>query len=220
MKKVRVQDAVGMVLCHDMTEIVPGRFKGRAFKKDYRHFNIKTVVGANDFASMEEVLTRRYGRLIEEGQPLPDLIVIDGGKGQLSFAFAALEKLGLRGKVSVVGLAKRMEEVYYPGDPFPHYLDKTGESLRILMHIRDEAHRFGITFHRQKRSINFLKSELENVPGLGRTSIERLLKKYRTLSRMARTPEAELAELIGAGRARILLDYLDNRSSGDKRPES
>lgn len=185
---------------------------GRPSKRDYRHFNIKTVIGANDFASMEEVLTRRYGRLLEEGQPLPDLIVIDGGKGQLSFAFAALEKLGLRGKVSVVGLAKRMEEVYFPGDSFPHYLDKTGESLRILMHIRDEAHRFGITFHRQKRSINFLKSELENVPGLGKTSIDRLLKKYRTLARMGRTPEPELAELIGPQRARVLLDYLSAKS--------
>lgn len=185
---------------------------GRPSKRDYRHFNIKTVIGANDFASMEEVLTRRYGRLLDEGLPLPDLIVIDGGKGQLSFAFAALEKLGLRGKVSVVGLAKRMEEVFFPGDPFPHYLEKTGESLRILMHIRDEAHRFGITFHRQKRSINFLKSELESVPGLGKTSIDRLLKKYRTLTRMGRTPETELAELIGAGRARTLLDYLNSRA--------
>lgn len=186
---------------------------GRPSRKEYRHFNIKTVVGANDFASMEEVLTRRYGRLLAEDQPLPDLIVIDGGKGQLSFAFSALEKLGLRGKVSVVGLAKRMEEVYFPGDPLPHYLDKTGESLRILMHIRDEAHRFGITFHRQKRSINFLKSELESVPGLGKTSIDRLLKKYRTLARMARTPESELAELIGASRARILLDFLRTRTA-------
>lgn len=186
---------------------------GRPSRKEYRHFNIKTVVGANDFASMEEVLTRRYSRLLAEGHPLPDLIVIDGGKGQLSFAFSALEKLGLRGKVSVVGLAKRMEEVYFPGDPLPHYLDKTGESLRILMHIRDEAHRFGITFHRQKRSINFLKSELESVPGLGKTSIDRLLKKYHTLARMARTPESELAELIGASRARALLHFLSTRSS-------
>lgn len=185
---------------------------GRPSRKEYRHFNIKTVVGANDFASMEEVLTRRYGRLLAEGQPLPDLIVIDGGKGQLSFAFLALEKLGLRGKVSVVGLAKRMEEVYFPGDPLPHYLDKTGESLRILMHIRDEAHRFGITFHRQKRSIHFLKSELESVQGLGKTSIDRLLKKYRTMARMARTPEAELAELIGAARARALLEFLHHRN--------
>lgn len=184
---------------------------GRPSKKEYRHFNIKTVIGANDFASMEEVLYRRYSRMLEEQQPLPDLIVIDGGKGQLSFAFAALERLGLRGKVSVVGLAKRMEEVYFPGDSFPHYLEKTGESLRIMMHIRDEAHRFGITFHRQKRSINFLKSELEEVAGLGKTSIDRLLKKYRTLARMKKTPETELAELIGAQRARALLDYLNEK---------
>lgn len=184
---------------------------GRPSRKEYRHFNIKTVIGANDFASMEEVLYRRYSRMLEEGQPLPDLIVIDGGKGQLSFAFTALERLGLRGKLSVVGLAKRMEEVYFPGDSFPHYLDKTGESLRIMMHIRDEAHRFGITFHRQKRSINFLKSELEEVSGLGKTSIDRLLKRYRTMARMKKTPEEELAELIGAQRARALLDYLNQK---------
>ncbi len=182
---------------------------GRPSKREYRHFNIKTVVGANDFASMEEVLTRRYSRLTEQGEPLPDLIVIDGGKGQLSSAMTALEGIGLRGRVTVIGLAKRMEEVFFPGDPVPHYLDKSSESLRILMHIRDEAHRFGISFHRQKRSIQFLRSDLENVPGLGKTSIDRLLKKYRTLARMRRTPEAELAELIGAARARALREYFD-----------
>lgn len=188
---------------------------GKPSKKEYRHFNIKTVIGANDFASMEEVLTRRYSRMLTEGEELPDLIVIDGGKGQLSFALKAIEKLGLWGEIPMIGLAKRMEEVYFPGDSMPHYLDKTGETLRILMHIRDEAHRFGITFHRQKRSIHFLKSELENVPGLGKTSIERLLKKYRTTARMKKTPETELAELIGARRARALLDYLtdSNKSS-------
>lgn len=182
---------------------------GKPSKREYRHFNIKTVVGANDFASMEEILTRRYSRVLEEEGDLPDLIVIDGGKGQLSFAFAAIERLGLRERVSMIGLAKRMEEVYYPGDSLPHYLDKKGETLRILMHIRDEAHRFGINFHRQKRSINFLKSDLEQVPGLGSTSIERLLKKYKTLKRMQATPETELAELVGARRAKILLDYLN-----------
>lgn len=181
---------------------------GKPSKKEYRHFNIKTVEGPNDFASMEEVLTRRYRRMIEEGTPLPDLVVIDGGKGQLSFAFHAIEQLGLRGKLPLIGLAKRMEEVFFPGDPMPHYLDKTGESLRVLMHIRDEAHRFGINFHRQKRSINFLKNDLENVPGLGKTSIEKLLKKYRTLKRMKNTPEPELAALIGSRRARILLEFL------------
>lgn len=181
---------------------------GRPSRKEYRHFNIKTVIGANDFASMEEVLTRRYSRLLAEDEQLPDLVVVDGGKGQLSFAYGALEKLGLQDRIPIVGLAKRMEEVFFPHDSVPHYLDKTSESLRIMMHIRDEAHRFGITFHRQKRSINFLKSELENVEGLGSVSIEKLLKKYRTKARMAAAPEADLAELIGAARARTMLDAL------------
>lgn len=185
---------------------------GRPSKREYRHFNIKTVIGANDFASMEEVLTRRYSRLQAEGEPLPDLIVIDGGKGQLSFAARALDQLGLGGKIRIVGLAKRMEEVFFPGDSLPHYLDKSSESLRIMMHIRDEAHRFGITFHRQKRSINFLKSELENIEGLGKTSIDKLLKRYRTMARMASTDPDELAALIGASRAKALLEALAQRS--------
>ncbi len=182
---------------------------GKPSRREYRHFNIKTVVGANDFASMDEVLSRRYSRLVDQGDPLPDLIVVDGGKGQLSSALAAIERLGLRDQIPMIGLAKRLEELYFPGDPTPHYLDKTGETLRILMHIRDEAHRFGINFHRQKRSAGFLRSELENVPGLGRTSIDRLLKKYRTIGRMRQTPEPELAELIGTARARILMEYLE-----------
>lgn len=189
---------------------------GRPSKREYRHFNIKTVIGANDFASMEEVLTRRYSRLRDEGEPLPDLVVVDGGKGQLSFAYGALKALGLADQIPIVGLAKRMEEVFFPHDSTPHYLDKTSESLRIMMHIRDEAHRFGITFHRQKRSINFLKSELEDVQGLGRVSIDRLLKKYRTTARMATAPHEELAELIGAARATVLLEWLESRKQDRK----
>lgn len=175
-------------------------------KRDYRHYNIKTVVGANDFASMEEIIYRRYSRLIDESEPLPQLVVIDGGKGQLGAALNAFEKLGI--KIPVVGLAKRMEEVYFPGDPVPLYLDKRGESLKILMHIRDEAHRFGITFHRKKRSINFLKSSLEEVPTLGKASIEKLLKKYHTETRMKKASQSELAEIIGAVRAEKLYEFL------------
>lgn len=181
---------------------------GLPAKRDYRHYNIKTVVGANDFASMEEIIHRRYSRLIAEGEELPQLVVIDGGKGQLGAALGAFEKLGIR--IPVVGLAKRMEEVYFPGDSVPLYLDKRSETLKILMHLRDEAHRFGITFHRQKRSINFLKSSLEDVPTLGRASIDKLLKKYRTLSRMKRAPMNELGDLIGMARAEKLMEFLSN----------
>lgn len=175
-------------------------------KRDYRHYNIKTVVGANDFASMEEVIYRRYSRLIAEEESLPQLVVIDGGKGQLGAALNAFEKLDIR--IPVVGLAKRMEEVYFPGDSVPLYLDKRGETLKVLMHIRDEAHRFGITFHRQKRSINFLKSSLEEIPTLGKASIEKLLKKYHTEARMKKASHSELAELIGTTRAEKLLEFL------------
>ncbi len=189
---------------------------GRPSRNEYRHFNIKTVVGANDFASMEEVLTRRYTRLLEEGQALPDLIVIDGGKGQLSFAFEALEKIGLRGRVKVIGLAKRLEEIYYPGDPVPHYLDKNSETLRVLMHIRDEAHRFGITFHRKKRSQAFIRSELDNIPGVGKGSVEKLMKKYRTVMRIKAAPPDELATLIGKAPARALQAYFEDGAAPTK----
>ncbi|MBQ5423839.1 MAG: excinuclease ABC subunit C, partial [Bacteroidales bacterium] len=147
-------------------------------KKDYRHFNIKTVVGANDFASMEEIIFRRYRRLLDEGEPLPQLIVVDGGKVQLSFAVRSLEKLGLIGKVKIVGIAKRLEEIFLPGDDIPLYLDKNSESLKIIQHARDEAHRFGITFHRKKRSDNFLKSELDDIKGIGPKTKEILLKEF------------------------------------------
>lgn len=175
---------------------------GKPFKRDYRHYNIKTVIGANDFASMREIVFRRYKRLLEEGEPLPQLIVIDGGKGQLGAAIEALSELGIQGQIRIVGLAKRLEELFYAGDPTPHYLDKRGETLKVIMQLRDEAHRFGITFHRQKRSIAFLKSELEDIPGLGKVSADKLLKKYKTISRMRKAPFEELSELIGESRAR------------------
>lgn len=182
---------------------------GKPARKEYRHFNIKTVVGANDFASMAEVVTRRYSRVMAEGGELPDLIVIDGGKGQLGFAYAVLKSLGLEDKIAMVGLAKRLEEVFFPNDPTPHYLDKSSESLKILMHIRDEAHRFGITFHRQKRSINFIKSELEEIPGLGKVSVEKLLKKFKTLSKIKKATEEELSAVVGKQRAEAIRTHFD-----------
>ena len=147
----------------------------RPFKKDYRHFNVKTVEGPDDFASMEEVVYRRYKRLLDEEKSLPQLIVIDGGKGQLGAALNSLEKLGLRGKISIIGIAKRLEEIYFPGDSVPLYLDKNSETLKIIQQLRDEAHRFGITFHRDKRSGEFIKSELENISGIGEKTIKALL---------------------------------------------
>ncbi len=179
----------------------------RPSKKEYRHFNVKTVIGANDFASMEEIVSRRYTRLLAEGADLPQLIVVDGGKGQLSFAYEVLRRLGLEQRIAIVGLAKRIEEVYFPHDPLPYYIDRNSEALKVLMHIRDEAHRFGITFHRQKRSLAFIKSELESIPSLGSRSVEKLLKRYRTISRIRRVSFEELSDLIGAHRAEEVVKY-------------
>lgn len=186
---------------------------GKPSRKEYRHFNIKTVVGANDYASMAEVVTRRYTRVLEEGGDLPDLIVIDGGKGQLGFAYRVLQGLGLEHKIAIVGLAERLEEVFFPNDPTPHYLDKTSESLKILMHIRDEAHRFGLTFHRQKRSINFIKSELEEIPGLGKISVEKLLKKFKTLSKIKKASLEDLSDVVGRQRAQGIREYFGDPES-------
>lgn len=183
---------------------------GRPSKKEYRHFNIKSVVGIDDFASMAETLTRRYGRMIDEGTPLPDLIVVDGGKGQLSAAYGVLTNLGIAGKVQIVGLAKRLEEIFYPGDSTPLYLDKSGETLKVLMHIRDEAHRFGITFHRNKRSAGQIKSRLESIPSIGRSSIEKLLKRFKSIKGIRAADFDELVETVGRKRAEALRNYLDD----------
>lgn len=176
-------------------------------KKDYRHFNIKTVVGANDFASMEEIIFRRYRRLLDEGEPLPQLIVVDGGKVQLSFAVRSLEKLGLIGKVKIIGIAKRLEEIFLPGDDIPLYLDKNSESLKIIQHARDEAHRFGITFHRKKRSDNFLKSELDDIKGIGPKTKEILLKEFKTINGIKEASKEKLTETLGAAKAEIIYGY-------------
>ena len=177
---------------------------GRPSRKEYRHFNIKTVVGADDFASMREIVFRRYTRLMAEGQELPDLVSVDGGKGQLSNAYAVLCELGLEKQVPIVGLAKRLEEIYYPGDPMPYYLSRTGEPLKVVCHIRDEAHRFGITFHRQKRSNDFLRSELKGIAGIGPRTVETLLGHFRTVARIRNASDEELIELIGAARTQRL----------------
>lgn len=193
---------------------------GKPSRKEYRHFNIKTVVGANDFASMEEVVTRRYSRLLAEGAELPQLIVVDGGKGQLRFAYETLQRLGLEQQIAIVGLAKRIEEVYFPHDPMPYYIDRNSEALKVLMHIRDEAHRFGITFHRQKRSLAFIKSELEQIPSLGSRSVEKLLQRFRTISRIRKATMDELTEVIGAHRASEVIRYFASapKASTDQNP--
>ncbi len=183
---------------------------GKPSKRDYRHFNIKTVVGPDDFASMEEVVHRRYKRLQEEEQELPQLIVIDGGKGQLSSALKSLDLLGLRGKISIIGIAKRLEEIYYPDDPIPLYLDKKSETLKIIQQLRNEAHRFGITHHRNKRSKSAIQSELSNIDGIGEKTIITLLKKYKSFKRVKNAPFDDLMQLIGKDKAQKLVTYFNN----------
>lgn len=180
---------------------------GKPSKKDYRKFNIKTVEGPNDFASMEEVVFRRYKRLLNEGEELPQLIIVDGGKGQLGSGVKALETLGLRGKIAIVGIAKRLEELFYPGDPIPLYLDKRSETLKIIQQLRDEAHRFGITFHRNKRSKSALNTELESIKGIGEKTVVELLKSFRSLKRVKEASEKSLADVVGSAKAKIVYDY-------------
>ncbi|HPE82985.1 MAG: excinuclease ABC subunit UvrC [Aequorivita sp.] len=183
---------------------------GKPSKKDYRKFNIKTVEGPDDFASMEEVVYRRYKRLLEEEQPLPQLIIIDGGKGQLSSALKSLDKLELRGKIAIIGIAKRLEELFYPNDPIPLYLDKKSETLKIIQQLRNEAHRFGITFHRSKRSKQALNTELETIPGIGEKTVVELLKHFKSTKRIASASFEELSKVIGPSRAKKLVEYFRN----------
>lgn len=180
---------------------------GKPSKKDYRHFNIKTVEGPNDFASMEEVVYRRYKRLLDEGEKLPDLIIIDGGKGQLSSALKSLEVLGLRGKIAIIGIAKRLEELFYPNDPYPLYLDKKSETLKIIQQLRNEAHRFGITFHRQKRSNSALKTSIETIPGIGEKSMIALIRHFRSVKHLSKATEEEIAQVIGASKAKKVFEF-------------
>ena len=180
---------------------------GKPSKKDYRHFNIKTVVGPDDYASMEEVVFRRYKRLLEEEEPLPQLIIIDGGKGQLSSALKSLDILGLQNKIAIIGIAKRLEEIYYPNDPIPLYLDKKSESLKIIQQLRNEAHRFGITHHRNKRSKSALDNELEQISGIGKQTVVSLLKNFKSVKRVSQASFEEIALVIGKSKATMIINY-------------
>ena len=184
---------------------------GKPTKKEYRHYNIKTVDGPDDFASMEEVVFRRYKRLLSEGQSLPQLIVIDGGKGQLSSALKSLDLLGLRGKIAIIGIAKRLEEIYYPGDSIPMYLDKRSETLKIIQFLRNEAHRFGITLHRNKRSKSAIQSELEQIPNIGKQTITSLLRKFKSAKRVKIATFKELEAIVGEARAKKIYTYFNNK---------
>ncbi|MFS4454588.1 excinuclease ABC subunit UvrC [Maribacter sp. 2304DJ31-5] len=179
---------------------------GKPSKKEYRHFNIKTVTGPDDFASMEEVVFRRYRRLLEEGEPLPQLIIIDGGKGQLSSALKSLDILDLRGKIAIVGIAKRLEEIYFPEDPIPLYLDKKSESLKIIQQLRNEAHRFGITFHRNKRSKAAINSELEQIEGVGEKTVRDLLKNFKSAKRIKEASLDNLSQVVGMSKAKKIYE--------------
>ncbi len=181
---------------------------GKPSKKDYRHFNIKTVVGPDDFASMKEVLTRRYTRLVEEGEELPQLVVVDGGKGQLSAAVEALDAMGLRGVIAVAGIAKRLEEIYFPGDSIPLYIDKNSETLRVVQHMRDEAHRFGITHHRNRRSKSQTVSMLDSVPGIGPKTRDALISHFRSLKRVREADLDQIAAVIGPSKASVIFSAL------------
>ena len=177
---------------------------GRPARRDYRHFNIKTVVGANDFASMKEVLHRRYTRMMAEGQTLPQMVVVDGGKGQLSAAVEAFDEMGIRGEVALVGIAKRLEEIYFPGDTLPLYLDKKSPSLRVIQALRDEAHRFGITHHRDRRSKSQTASELDGVKGIGPATASKLMRHFKSLKRLKEADITEIETVIGKSKARLL----------------
>ena len=177
---------------------------GKPAKRDYRHFCIKTVVGADDFASMKEVLHRRYSRMMAEGEPLPQLVVVDGGKGQLSAAVEAFDEMGIRGEVALVGIAKRLEEIYFPGDTLPLYIDKKSRSLQVVQHLRDEAHRFGITHHRLRRSKGQVRSELDNIKGVGDVTAKNLMKEFKSVKRLSEAAEEEIAAVIGPAKAKVV----------------
>ncbi len=183
---------------------------GKPSNREYRHFNIKTVSGPDDFASMEEVIYRRYRRMIDEEKSLPQLVVIDGGKGQLSSAVKSLDELGIRGQLTVIGIAKKLEEIYFPGDSVPLYLDKNSITLKIIQHLRNEAHRFGINFHRGKRSSKMNRSLLDEIPGIGEKTKELLLKKFGSVKKTTEASPEELEAALGKKKAAILIAALKN----------
>jgi excinuclease ABC subunit C len=218
---LQLRDLPHIIECFDNSNILGNYpvsscvvFKdGQPFKSQYRRFNIKTVEGPNDFASMEEVVERRYRRQLNEGNQLPDLIVIDGGKGQLSAAYSILQKLGLQDKVAIIGIAKRLEELYFPNDNVPLYLDKKSETLKILQHLRDEAHRFGIAFHRDKRSQNFTSSSLQKITGIGTHTVEKLLTYFKSAENVKKAPIIELERVVGKDRSKKIFDYFSSENT-------
>ena len=223
MKDLRLTEPPVRIDCFDNSNI-QGAFPVAAMvvfvnakpdKKEYRHFNIRTVEGPDDYASMEEIIYRRYKRVLEEEQPLPQLIVVDGGKGQLSAALNSLEKLGLRGSIGIIGIAKRLEEIYYPEDPLPMYLDKKSETLKIIQQLRDEAHRFGITHHRKRREKGTIKTALTGIEGIGEATSQLLLQKFKSVKNIQKTTLDELQEVVGKVKGKIVFDYYskENQSS-------
>ena len=215
MKDLRLNQLPRHIECFDNSNF-QGKFPvsaivvfkdGKPSKKDYRHFNVKTVEGPDDFATMEEAVHRRYRRMLEEGETLPQLIVIDGGKGQLSSAIKSLKILGIESQVAIIGIAKRLEEIYYPNDPYPLYLDKRSETLKIIQQLRDEAHRFGITFHRLKRNKATLVTELESIPGVGKTSADKLLRRFKSVKNIKLASQAELLEVLNLKQTLAILAY-------------
>jgi excinuclease ABC subunit C len=185
---------------------------GQPSKKDYRQYIPRTIIGPDDFGTMKEVVGRRYARLLAEKAELPDLIIIDGGKGQLSSSVEALRELDLYGKIPIIGIAKRLEEIYFPGDTLPLYIDKKSESLKLIQRCRDEAHRFSIINHRNRRSKNFLNSSLESAEGIGKTTATNLLKKFKSLNNIKKATDEELIELIGKDKTRRIREFLENES--------
>ena len=217
---LRLKDPPKRIECFDNSNIQGSNpvaacvvfLNGKPAKREYRHFNIKSVQGPNDFASMEEIIFRRYKRSIEENSELPGLIIIDGGKGQLSAAVKSLNALNIYNQIAVIGIAKRLEEIYFPGDPVPLYLDKNSTTLKLIQNLRNEAHRFGITFHRKKRSLSMLKSDLENIPGVGEKSIEKLLGKFRDVETISNVPLKELKDVIGIKIGTAVYEYFKRKT--------
>jgi excinuclease ABC subunit C len=221
MKDLRMQEEPKHIECFDNSNF-QGSYAVAAMtvfknakpsKRDYRHFNIKTVEGPDDFASMEEVIYRRYKRVLEEKLEMPQLIVVDGGKGQLSSAVTSLEKLGLRGKITIIGIAKKLEEIYFPGDNLPLYLDKRSETLRVIQHIRDEAHRFGITHHRKKRAKGTIKTELDEIKGISSSTSGKLLREFKSVKKIKELSLEELAALVGKAKAQLVFDHFHRETA-------
>ena len=188
--------------------------EGKPSKQDYRHFNVRTVVGINDFATMKEAVGRRYKKLVLENQPLPQLVIIDGGKGQLNAATEAIEELGISGRMTLVGLAKNVEEIFFSGDQEPLRLPYDSSSLKLMRFIRDEVHRFGLSFHRKKRAKGSFRNELEDIRGIGRSTAENLLKRFRSIQNIMNASEDELASAAGNAKARLIREYFNHKTIG------